>query len=166
MKTFFKAIGNIFKKPVTVKYPFEKTFIPDDYRGMIGFKEQACIWCRRCEGACPPGAIVFSQAMDGKQQYHYNRAVCIFCEECIRSCPKSDKGALYQTHQPAPFAVKGENINNGWNALFTEALKSRDAYAAEKKRLAAENTAAAKKEKPMPSQPRNDTTTVMNFNEP
>lgn len=143
MKTFFSAIGNLFKKPVTVKYPFEKTFIPDHYRGMIGFQEDLCIWCRRCEMVCPPGAIIFSQAMDGKQSYHYNRAVCIFCEECIRNCPK--EGALFQTHQPAHCALKEENINNGWNELVEQSLKSREAYAAEKKRLAAEKAAMVKK---------------------
>lgn len=144
MKTFFSALGNLFKRPVTVKYPFEKTFIPEDYRGVIGFNESLCIWCHRCESACPPGAITFSQDMDGKQRYYYNRAVCIYCEECIRSCPK--EGALYQTHQPAQCAVKEDNINNGWNALCEEALQSRAAYAAEKKRLAAEKSAAAKQQ--------------------
>jgi len=123
MRTFFKAFENLFKKPVTVRYPFEKTFIPDDYRGMIGFEEEKCIWCRRCEAICPPGAIVFSQDMEGNQQYHYNRAVCIFCDECIRTCPK--EGALYQTHQPAPCALKEENINNVWNKLYADAVDSR-----------------------------------------
>ena len=97
MKTFFKALGNVFKKPVTTKYPFEKTFIPDDYRGLIGFDENLCIWCRRCEMVCPPGAIVFSQDMEGKQTYHFNRAVCIYCGECVRACPK--EGAIFQTPQ-------------------------------------------------------------------
>jgi ech hydrogenase subunit F len=143
MKTFFKAIGNLFKKPVTVRYPFEQTYIPDDYRGVIAFNEDLCIWCRRCETACPPGAIVFSQDMDGKQTYHYNRAVCIFCKECVRTCPK--EGALLQTNQPAKFAVKEENINDGWNILYAAALKSREEYAALKKKLAAEKAATAKK---------------------
>ena len=142
MKTFFKALGNLFKKPVTIKYPFEKTYIPDDYRGVIEFDENLCIWCRRCEIACPPGAIVFSQDMEGKQTYHYNKAVCIFCKECVRNCPK--EGAIFQTGIPARFALKEDNINNGWNILYDEALKSRDAYAAEKKRLAAKKAAAAK----------------------
>ncbi|HLG39171.1 MAG TPA: 4Fe-4S dicluster domain-containing protein [Chitinophagaceae bacterium] len=142
MKTFFKALGNIFRKPVTTKYPFEKTYIPDNYRGLIHFDESLCIWCRRCEMACPPGAIVFSQDMEGKQEYHYNRAVCIYCAECVRSCPK--EGCLIQTAEPAPCALKEENINNGWNKLFDEALKSRDAYSAEKKKKAAEKAAAAK----------------------
>jgi len=142
MKTFFKALGNLVRKPVTIRYPYERTYIPADYRGVIGFDENLCIWCRRCEMACPPGAIVFSQDMEGKQSYHYNRAVCIFCKECVRTCPK--EGALYQTNQPAAFALKAENINNGWNSLYDDAIQSREKFAAEKKRLAAEKAAGAK----------------------
>lgn len=142
MKTFFEAIGNIFRTPVTTKYPYEPTFIPDDYRGLIGFEESLCIWCRRCEMACPPGAIVFSQDMEGKQTYHYNRAVCIYCGECVRACPK--EGALFQTNVPGHCALKAENINNGWNQLFVDALASRELYAAEKKKKAAEKAAAEK----------------------
>ena len=142
MKTFFKAIGNLAKKPVTTRYPFEPTYIPDDYRGLIGFDAELCIWCRRCEAACPPGAIVFSQALDGQQTYHYNRAVCIYCSECVSSCPK--EGAIFQTAEPAPCALKAENINNGWNKLFDEALESRAVYAAEKKKQTALKAAEAK----------------------
>ncbi|MBK9731583.1 MAG: 4Fe-4S binding protein [Chitinophagaceae bacterium] len=144
MKSFFKALLNIFRKPVTVKYPSEKTFLPDDYRGLIGFNEDLCIWCRRCEMVCPPGAIVFSQDLEGKQTYHFSRAVCIYCGECVRACPK--EGAIFQSNEPANFAVKESDINNNWNRLFDEALESRIAYAAEKKRRAAEKVVAAKKE--------------------
>jgi len=41
--------------------------------------------------------------------------------------------------------LKEENINNGWAVVCNDALKSREAFAAEKKRLAAEKAAAAKK---------------------
>jgi len=136
MKTFLKAIGNLFKKPVTTQYPFEPTYKPDDYRGLIGFNEDLCIWCRRCEVVCPPGAIVFSQDMEGKQTYHFNRAVCIYCGECVHTCPK--EGAIFQTAEPAPCALKAENINNGWNKLYDDAIASREAYSAEKKRKTAE----------------------------
>jgi dihydroneopterin aldolase len=37
--------------------------------------------------------------------------------------------------------LKGENINNGWNKLYDEAIASREAYAAEKKRKATEAAA-------------------------
>lgn len=80
--------------------------------------------------------------MEGKQTYHYNRAVCIYCHECVRSCPK--EGAIFQTAEPAHCALKEENINNGWNKLFDEAIESRELYAAEKKRKTAEKAAADK----------------------
>jgi ech hydrogenase subunit F len=136
MRAFFTAFGNLFRKPATVQYPFEPTYKPTDYRGVIEHHPDLCIWCRRCEMACPPGSIIFSQAMDGKQTYHYNRALCIYCGECVRTCPK--EGAIIQTAEPGKPAVKAENINNGWKVIVDEAMKSRAAYSAEKKRLAAE----------------------------
>jgi NADH-quinone oxidoreductase subunit I len=81
--------------------------------------------------------------MTGKQTYHYNRAVCIYCGECVRGCPKD--GALLQSAEPAKPATKAENINNGWKVTFDEALKSRTAYSAEKKRQAAAKAAEAPK---------------------
>jgi NADH-quinone oxidoreductase subunit I len=135
MKAFFNAIANLFRRPATVPYPFAPTYKPDDYRGLIEHHPELCIWCRRCEMACPPGAIIFSQAMDGTQTFHYNRAVCIYCGECVRSCPKP--GAIVQTATPAHPALKDENINNSWSITVKQALESRAAYMAEKKRQAA-----------------------------
>lgn len=155
MKSFFDAIGNLFKKPVTEQFPVQQTYIPDDYRGLIVFDEPLCIWCRKCEMACPPGAIVFSQDMEtGKQEYHYSPYVCIYCKECVRACPAP--GALLQSAEPGHPGLKEQNVNNGWNQLFDEALESRAAYTAEKKRKAATEketaakakTAEAPKEKP------------------
>jgi NADH-quinone oxidoreductase subunit I len=73
--------------------------------------------------------------MDGKQTYHYNTHVCIYCGECVRSCPKD--GAILQSGDPAKPATKIHNINNGWAVIVDDALKSRAAYTAEKKRQSA-----------------------------
>lgn len=142
MKSFFSAIANLFKKPVTTPFPTAPTYKPDDYRGLIEFHEDLCIWCRRCEMVCPPGAIVFSQDVEsGKQEYHYSPYVCIYCHECVRACPKP--GAILQSAEPGHPGLKEQNINNGWNKLFVDALDSRAAYAAEKKKQQ-----AAAKQKP------------------
>jgi len=135
MKAFFQALGNLFSKPVTVRYPFAPTYKPDDFRGLIVHNPDLCNWCRRCEMACPPGAIIFSQTMDGKQTYHYNTHVCIYCGECVRSCPKD--GALIQSGEPAKPVTKIQNINNGWAIIVDDALKGRAEYSAEKKRQSA-----------------------------
>ena len=146
MKSFFKAIGNLLRKPVTTPFPAAQTFIPDDYRGLIVFDEPLCIWCRKCEMVCPPGAIVFSQDIEtGKQEYHYSPYVCIYCKECVRACPAP--GALLQSAEPGHPGLKEQNINNGWNQLFDEALESRATYAAEKKRKQAEEKEAAARAK-------------------
>jgi ech hydrogenase subunit F len=145
MKAFFTALGNLFSKPVTVKYPFVPTYKPDDFRGVIVHNPDLCNWCRRCEMACPPGAIIFSQEMDGKQAYHYSRHVCIYCGECVRTCPKD--GSLIQTAEPGKPAIKEDDINNKWTATVDQALKSRAAYMAEKKRQAAAKDKEAGEEK-------------------
>ena len=133
MKTFFKTIGNLFKKPATIPFPAAPTYKPDDYRGLIVFDESLCIWCRRCETVCPPGAIVFSQNItDGKQTYHYSPYVCIYCQECVRTCPK--QGCLIQSAEPGHPATKEHDVNNVWNKLFADSLESRVVYAAEKKK--------------------------------
>ena len=143
MNSFFQTIVNLFKKPVTVPYPAVNTFKPSDYRGLIEFNEDLCIWCRRCEAVCPPGAIVFSQDIkDGKQEYHYSPYVCIYCHECVRVCPKP--GAILQSNEPGHPGLKEQNVNNGWNTLFADALQSREDYAAEKKRQKAEADALKK----------------------
>ena len=141
MKTFVNAIGNLFKKPVTSDFPKSATYIPDDYRGLIEFHEELCIWCRRCEVICPPGAIVFSQDEEtGQQEYHYSPYVCIYCHECVRVCPKP--GAILQSNQPGQPAIHEQDVNNRWNKLFDDALESREVYAAAKKKKQAEEKAA------------------------
>ena len=69
MSAFVTALGNLFKKPATVCYPFEPTYKPTDYRGLIEHVPEVCIWCRRCEIDCLSGAIVFSQDIEGQQPF-------------------------------------------------------------------------------------------------
>jgi NADH-quinone oxidoreductase subunit I len=83
--------------------------------------------------------------MDGKQAYHYNTHVCIYCGECVRACPKA--GALTQSNEMAPPALKKDNINNGWAVIVKDALAGREAYSAERKKQALAAAAAKAAEK-------------------
>jgi ech hydrogenase subunit F len=148
MPTILKAFCNLFKCPATVKYPFVQTYKPDTLRGLIEHTPETCIFCRKCETVCPPGAIVFSQELDGKQEFHYNSHVCIYCGECVRSCPKADVGALVQTNELAPPKTKEDNPNNGWTEQVKVALESRAAYMAEKKKKKAQEKPTEKTEEP------------------
>ncbi|WP_345978558.1 4Fe-4S binding protein [Sulfurimonas sp. HSL3-2] len=122
--SLFKAFTNLFKKPQTLDYPV--TPIPKDkeYRGLIEYGEESCIYCLKCEKACPPGAILFvktdnpSQNEKNKkgQEYNYNPYLCIYCGECVRACPKPQE-ALWQSNKKPDIAVKSDDVNTKWFEL-------------------------------------------------
>jgi len=52
-----ELLRSLFKKPVTVKYPFEKDPVPKDFRGNVVFNAPKCIGCMICVNDCPAEAI-------------------------------------------------------------------------------------------------------------
>jgi NADH-quinone oxidoreductase subunit I len=126
MKFLKKAFVNLFKTPQTVDYP--KTPMPENKskRGLIMYGEEHCIYCLKCEKACPPKAILFVKTDNPSQneknkkslQYHYNAWHCIYCAECVRACPKPNE-ALWQSTQKPSIATKKENPNAFWKEIET-----------------------------------------------
>lgn len=118
---FKKAFKNLFKKPQTHAYPAEPISKPKDYRGLIEYSEEDCIYCLKCEKACPPGAILFvhvdnpSQNEKNKKglEYNYNLYLCIYCGECVRACPKPQE-ALWQSEKKPTIGVSEDRVNDGW----------------------------------------------------
>lgn len=139
---FKTALTNVMKKPATVGFPFEPSPTPTEYRGVIGYSEEQCIFCMKCEDVCPPGCILFDQELeDGKMTYHYNPYLCIYCGECVRACPKPGKeGAMWQEEQTSP-PCADRAMNDDWFVLEKQVEENRAAYKAKK---AAEKAAAAK----------------------
>jgi len=78
-RMLIQTVKNLFSPPETVKYPQEPSPPPPDYRGLILYKEELCIFCTKCEMVCPPGAIKFTYSPDGKKKFHYNPYLCIYC---------------------------------------------------------------------------------------
>lgn len=121
MKQLQKVFSNLFKKPQTVQYPFEKLPKVKEYRGLIKYSEEHCIYCLKCEKACPPGAILFIKSDNPSQnpknkkglQYEYNPWLCIYCSECVRACPKPNE-ALWQSDEKPSVATKEERVNDRW----------------------------------------------------
>lgn len=139
-KAVLQAFMNLFKPVHTLKYPHEEDIIlPKEYRGLIEYSADDCIFCDQCEKACPPKAIVFHQHEDGSKEYRYNPYLCIYCGECVRACPKPEE-ALWQSGKKQPVATKEDEVNNGWFVWQREAAESRERYAGMKK------SAKAKKE--------------------
>ena len=58
-----KITGNkLYKKPITIQYPEEKTPMSTRFRGLHALRkypngEERCIGCKLCEAVCPALAI-------------------------------------------------------------------------------------------------------------
>ncbi len=121
LKSLFKAFINLFSKPQTIDYPLTPIEKDKQYRGLIEYSEEDCIYCLKCEKACPPGAILFvpvenpSENEKNKKalEYNYNPYLCIYCSECVSACPKPDE-ALWQSNIKAPIGVKSDAVNTRW----------------------------------------------------
>jgi ech hydrogenase subunit F len=84
MSMLKSTLKNLFSRPVTVLYPFEKADIPDTNRGRVVWDMQKCIWCRLCEKNCPTLAIATDKA---QKTQTIVRARCIACRTCVDVCP-------------------------------------------------------------------------------
>ncbi len=90
------GVKYLFKKPVTIKIPFEKIEPAPKYRG--GFHTldwKKCVGCNFCGQICPPArAIEMTWIEGGEKRPHpkidYGR--CTFCQFCVDVCPTG--GAL------------------------------------------------------------------------
>ncbi|MDQ1339717.1 MAG: hypothetical protein QG567_870 [Campylobacterota bacterium] len=125
------SISNLFKKPKTIDYPNTKINGFKNHRGLIEHSHEHCIYCDKCENACPPKAILFFQNEDGSKIYNYNAHLCIFCGECVRACPKPQE-ALWQSEERAQFATKEEAVSKKWLQWQKDTKKSREDFAKKK----------------------------------
>ncbi len=113
LKMFSESFKNLFSKPETVLYPFEPSPEPKNYRGVIFYNEELCIFCDKCEDICPPGSILFEvvDVESNKKEYNYNPYLCIYCGACVEACPKADEGCLTQEKDRMPaLAGSGEQV--------------------------------------------------------
>jgi NADH-quinone oxidoreductase subunit I len=92
------TLRHLFRRPVTVQYPYQTVRLPARYRGHIELtcdestKQPKCIVCMACQRACPSGCIT----LDGQKpeggtrkvltQYKLNFTTCSLCGLCVESC--------------------------------------------------------------------------------
>lgn len=101
IKEIFKGMAltflYMFKKRVTINYPFQKGPISSRFRGEHALRrypngEERCIACKLCEAICPASAITIEaeERADGSRKttaYGIDMIKCIYCGLCAEACP-------------------------------------------------------------------------------
>jgi NADH-quinone oxidoreductase subunit I len=87
----------MFKRKVTLNYPYEKGPLSPRFRGEHALRrypsgEERCIACKLCEAICPAQAITIEAEprADGSRRtvrYDIDMTKCIYCGFCQESCP-------------------------------------------------------------------------------
>ena len=87
----------MFRKRVTINYPYEKGPLSPRFRGEHALRryangEERCIACKLCEAICPAQAITIEGDVrsDGSRRttrYDIDMTKCIYCGFCEEACP-------------------------------------------------------------------------------
>ena len=97
IKGLWLTIRYMFRRKVTINYPYEKGPLSPRFRGEHVLRrypngEERCIACKLCEAICPAQAITIEAEPreDGSRRatrYDIDMVKCIYCGYCQESCP-------------------------------------------------------------------------------
>ncbi len=92
------TFGNFFRKPITIRYPEERTKRSARWRGLHRLNvdeagDLKCVACGLCAAVCPSQAIaLIPYEEEGKTRYPIKFSIdelrCVFCGFCQEACPK------------------------------------------------------------------------------
>ncbi len=88
---FTTILKRLFKRPITVKFPYESLEVSPRYRGKHVLDIDKCISCATCQRVCPNQAIRMVPAED-REKYpklypEVDLGKCCFCGLCQEFCP-------------------------------------------------------------------------------
>ena len=130
----------MFKKPVTINYPFEKGKLSPRFRGEHALRrypngEERCIACKLCEAVCPALAITIeSEPRDDDSRrttrYDIDMTKCIYCGLCEEACPVDAivQGPNYEVAKETReelFYDKEKLLENGdrWESVLSKNIQ-------------------------------------------
>ncbi len=74
------------RKPVTLRFPYERDQPVERMRAKVSWEIEKCIGCALCAKICPSNAIeLIGEGRKAEIRYYLGR--CIFCGECVDICP-------------------------------------------------------------------------------
>lgn len=95
--SILKGLGvtgkNMFRKAVTIEYPFEKPTMTARFRGLVDLHPEKCIACFQCVKICPTAALQLEATINPETRkkfpgvFTYNEELCCFCGLCQEVCP-------------------------------------------------------------------------------
>ena len=145
------AYKNLFRKKITVQYPFEKIELPERARWSVEHKffetgEPKCTACKLCERSCPNFIIDINLSVNEDKSKHinywrYELGACMMCGICVETCPFD---AIYMSHNYELARIDPDKLTYNLLENVDAAQGKKPASAARKK--AAESQAEATKE--------------------
>ncbi|MGN6670586.1 MAG: NADH-quinone oxidoreductase subunit NuoI [Candidatus Nucleicultricaceae bacterium] len=140
VKGYALTLSYVFKRKVTINYPYEKAHASPRLRGEHSLRrypsgEERCIACKLCEAVCPAQAITIDAEprVDGSRRttrYDIDMTKCIYCGLCQESCPVDAivEGPNFEfatQSREELFYNKGKLLDNGdkWETLLAENIK-------------------------------------------
>ena len=147
------TFGSLFKKPETVRYPFEEKPMPEGLKGHIVINVDDCILCGMCERSCSTGCIK-TDKQEGT--WAIDRLQCVQCGYCITVCPKK---CLHMDPHYAPattiHAIDSFNVPTAVKPAKQAKQPANDeAPVKQAKQTAADNTPAEKPAMETPAHPK------------
>jgi len=90
---------HIYRKPVTLQFPEERSMMPDRFRGFVHNDMAKCDSCNICAKLCPVDCIYIESEGKGKERMMTRYAIdynkCIWCSLCTENC---HTGSITMSH--------------------------------------------------------------------